>query len=274
MDGENVTSAEAESSQREGQERQRSTIGFPYIGLKEAAEMSDAIYQNVGSGGCEDDQLAAWFGSSPKSSGFRVRLAASRLFGLIETSGGHHSLTQLGLGIVDPEREAEAKVDAFLNVPLFRAIFEAWRGRQLPPAAALEREIVSLGVAEKQKERARQTLERSAQHAGFCEQGQDRLVRPGISKHDDPPLDSDARNQGGGGNDGDGSGPPTIDPIIQGLINRLPPAGAEWGKDERKLWLGILESSFDLVYKEKQRAITHASQPIPANSDADDYTDG
>ena len=133
MDGENVTSAEAESSQREGQERQRSTIGFPYIGLKEAAEMSDAIYQNVGSGGCEDDQLAAWFGSSPKSSGFRVRLAASRLFGLIETSGGHHSLTQLGLGIVDPEREAEAKVDAFLNVPLFRAIFEAWRADNFPP---------------------------------------------------------------------------------------------------------------------------------------------
>jgi hypothetical protein len=66
----------------------------------------------------------------------------------------------------------EAKAKAFLSVPLFKAIFEQWNSNQLPPTAGLEREIVSLGVAEKQKERARQIFERSAQDAGFLVVGQ------------------------------------------------------------------------------------------------------
>jgi hypothetical protein len=41
-------------------------------------------------------------------------------------------------------------------------VFEKYQGGVLPPAAALERDFVALGVMEKQKERARQILERSA----------------------------------------------------------------------------------------------------------------
>jgi hypothetical protein len=49
------------------------------------------------------------------------------------------------------------------------------------PAASLEREIVELGVAEKQKDKARQVFERSADQAGFFEHGPNRLVMPGIA---------------------------------------------------------------------------------------------
>ena len=41
----------------------------------------------------------------------------------------------------------------------------------MPPAAALEREMVELGVSPKQKDKARQVFERSAEQAGFFATG-------------------------------------------------------------------------------------------------------
>jgi hypothetical protein len=58
-------------------------------------------------------------------------------------------------------REREARARAFLKVPLYSAIFERYNGSVLAPAAALERELVGLVVAEKQTGRARQVFERS-----------------------------------------------------------------------------------------------------------------
>ena len=51
--------------------------------------------------------------------------------------------------------------------PLYKAIYDKYRGRGVLPsqAAALEREMVGLGVSDKVN-RARQTFERSAEQAG------------------------------------------------------------------------------------------------------------
>lgn len=54
-------------------------------------------------------------------------------------------------------------------------------------------------------------------------------------------------DRGGGGGD-----PPEIDPIIQGLLSRLPRSGDVWPEADRKLWLELLEGSFRLNYKDKQ----------------------
>ena len=45
--------------------------------------------------------------------------------------------------------------------------------------------------------------------------------------------------------------PPSPDPIINGLLARLPKSGEVWPDAERKLWLGILENAFKLIYKDK-----------------------
>ena len=55
-------------------------------------------------------------------------------------------------------------------------------------------------------------------------------------------------DRGGGGGGGDG---PEIDPIIRGLLVRLPKSRAYWPESDRKLWLQLLEGSFKLIYKEK-----------------------
>jgi hypothetical protein len=124
--------------------------------LKDAVELAEAIHGNVGLGECDDDQLAAWSGQSTKSSGFRVQISSARLFGLITSdSTGKYRLTELGRMVIDPNQAREAKAQAFLNVPLYKAIFDKYRGGVLPgQAAALEREMVGLGVSDKIKDRA------------------------------------------------------------------------------------------------------------------------
>lgn len=244
--------------------RQRSTIGFPYADLSDVEGVAFAIHNNVATGGCDDAQLAPWLNLSAKSSGFRVRLSAARLFGLIETrEAGMHYLTDLGKMMVDPMRQRAARVQAFLSVPLYSRIFEDYKGGVLPPPAALELAIERSGVAPKQKSRARQIFERAAEQAGFFEQGKNRLVKPGIAEaaaplradsskgSDKPGGDDGGRSAGSGGEGGGGSGLRTgLDPLIVGLVNKLPDANLPWPQADRVTWLKALNMIIPLVYGE------------------------
>lgn len=40
------------------------------------------------------------------------------------------------------------------------------------------------------------------------------------------------------------------DQIIQGLLARLPKPGDVWPAAARRIWLDVLEASFDLIYKD------------------------
>ena len=146
----------------------------------------------------------------------------------------------------------EARAEAFLQVPLYKAIFEKYRGYTLPPASALEREMVNLGVASKQTDKARQAFMRSARQAGFFVHGEDRLVRPSGPTvgpgtkpiENDLPKKDDLRSGGGGGDD-----KPPLDPLLRGLVDRLPPADSEWSLQDRVKWLQTAANIFDLIYK-------------------------
>ncbi|MBL8597830.1 MAG: hypothetical protein JNL14_08850 [Devosia sp.] len=232
--------------------RIRSTIGFPYMDLKSALELADAIHSNVGTGDCDDDQLAAWTDQSPKSSGFRVQVYTARMFGILDGEGGRHKLAVLGRQAVDPSQARAAKAAAFLKVPLYQAVFDKYKGGVIPPAAALERDMVQLGVSEKQKDKARQAFERSADQAGFFEHGKDRLVQPGIAPGHTPPAKENNVGGGAGGNgSGGGSGsdgnPPDTDPLIAALIQKLPKA-RDWGIGQRVAWLQMIAMALQVNY--------------------------
>lgn len=243
--------------------RDRSTIDFPYLPLEAGIEVATALYNRIGFGSCEQDELAAEMGQTI-SGAFRQKTSAARTFGLVAKDGrSAFVLTDLGKRMVSPEGKPSAVVDAFLNVPLYREIYDKFRGHNLPPAKALEREMESLGVAQKQTDRARQAFERSAQFAGFFDNGKERLVRPrraeAANKSTDAtqvvsrPAERDESLQSRGEDRllaaGRLSLPPDIDPIIAGLINRLPKTGSNWPMAERQKWLQVLQSSFDLVYQ-------------------------
>ncbi len=243
---------EAQPNQRPiegGGQRERSSIEFPYMGLDDAVEVAKAIHSTTGSAACQQDQLAAALNLSTSSSGFRVRLATAKMFGLIESERGAASvrLTDLGHQIVDPAQEASAKVDAFLAVPLYKKIYDDHRNKTLPPPAALERYMGEIGVAKKQTDRARQTFDRSAQTAGFYGFGRDKLIMP--PNAGGVPTKEEGRPGGGGGGGGDGRDetPAELDPVISALIKKLPRKGP-WKAADRKAWLQMMGMAFDMAY--------------------------
>ncbi|MBV9783978.1 MAG: hypothetical protein JO264_09180 [Acidisphaera sp.] len=243
-------SADAAAPQSEGGKRvyERSTIEFPYNDLNDSVEIAKAIHQNAGMS-CALDQLAAYLHVSMTGGAFNGRVANAGTFRVAKRSGGMVTLTPVGCRIVDPSTEAEARAEAFLSVPLYAAIHDKYRGYTLPPPAALEREMALLGVAAKQTDKARQAFMRSAQQAGFFIHGEDRLVRPSFTASPTtkpielPPEQRADEKSGGGG------GKPPLDPLLRGLVDRLPTADTEWGLEDRVKWLQTAANIFDLIYK-------------------------
>ncbi len=235
------------------QQRQRSSIAFPYADLEAAVKLAIAVHQHVGTGECGDDQLAAWTDQSPKSSGFRTQVYAARMFGVLDGESGKHRLSDLGRKIIDPSKERAAKIEAFLSVPLYLAVYEHFKGHVLPPPAAFERELVNFGVSEKVKDRARQVLERSAEQAGFFEQGRNKLVAPGVLADATRKEDlGGGSGSGGGGSEEEENLNDHLDPVIAALVEKLPPAGSEWDAKGRVRWLRMIEMAFQEAYGEAE----------------------
>jgi len=234
--------------------RQRSTIGFPYTDMDSAIDVAKAIFANVGTSTCSAAaQLAPWMRQSAKSSGFRTQIAAARLFGLIDSDDSEsYRLTDLGRRIVDATQARAAKVDSFLSVPLFKALYEKYKVGSIPPAAALEREIVLLGVSEKQKARARQVFESSADQAGYKEHGPNRLVMPGVVPGADTPPP--ARKNGGGSNGGsDGDLP--LDSLLLALLRKIPEQGQQWPAEKRLRWFRTFAMNVSQVYDDDDKPV-------------------
>jgi hypothetical protein len=109
--------------------------------------------------------------------------------------------------------------------------------------------MVTLGVSEKQKDRARLVFERSAEQAGFFEQGNQRLVMPGVAYQPEAPRENESekpKSEPGGGHE-----PPSseLHPFIQGLIQTLPEPEDDWPVAGRVKWLQTAANIFDLIYK-------------------------
>lgn len=242
-------------------ERELSTIDFPYGSLDDAIEVAKAVHK-LGGNQCRLDSLAAELGhETTKSGGFRQKVSSAHTFGLTSLSQGIVSLSALGTKILDEDQEKAARVDAFLNVPLYKAIYEEFKTGPLPPATGLEAKMVSLGVSEKQKDKARQVFQRSAKEAGFFAYGAAKLVYPALGplgtqkakETSDATGDQQGKAKSNGGNGGDGGGTKRH-PLIEGLLETLPPAalGAdkqEWSAQERLEWLQTASGIFNLVYK-------------------------
>jgi hypothetical protein len=251
-----------------GQKRSRelSTIGFPYGDLEDAISVAAALL-SAGGVPCEPDQLAAAMKQTPSSGSFRQKIATARMFGLIETVQNKYQLTALGFAITDTGRQKAARADAFLNVPLYRKVYDTFRNQQLPPRPlALERTFIGYGVAQKQAANARVAFDSSAQQAGYFEQsGRDRLIRPPVGStmsnggspsaselgiQDVPPSPGrDKPPSGNAGGAGSGGGSGTLHPFILGLLDTLPGHGTLWTIEGRAAWLEAAASAFKLIYK-------------------------
>ncbi|MDQ7249616.1 hypothetical protein [Dongia sedimenti] len=240
--------------------REQSTIGFPYIDLENAMTVARGL---LNSGGMQvtRDQLAVAMDLAPGSGNFVVKVAAARLFGLIDFSQGKYELTDLGHEILDPAREKAAKVEAFYKVPLYKRLYDEFRGKQLPPRPhGIEQAFVKFGVSPKQKDKARWAFEKTAMQAGFFNGSQDRLIEPivgsGVLSGSGPSPAPEIADE-------DRSEAPiaarrslvpeTQHPFIEGLLKELPKPGTQWGSAGRKKWLDAAANIFDLMYGDDEQ---------------------
>ena len=191
-----------------------------------------------------------------------MKVYSARSFGLLEISRGKVDLTDLGMRLADPKHSKAARVEAFLNVPLYKLMYDQLKGQPLPPTAAIERMMLNAGVPPKQKERARQVFTRSAKVAGFFDLHPDRLVKPELRDTAAPSTPSETAKTdallfpvppsrkysgGGGGDDGDG-----IHPAILGLLRDLPIAGSNIGKKRRESLKAAFAAALDYIYPEPE----------------------
>jgi len=131
-----MTDTEKPSESKKSNER--STIGFPYVDLDTCVDVALGLYSRSGLGPCGIDELAAELNNTVSGS-FRLKLSAAKMFGLIDKhSRSEYQLTPLGEDAVNGAKEKAAKATAFLNIPLYNAIYEDYRGKLLPPPKALE----------------------------------------------------------------------------------------------------------------------------------------
>jgi hypothetical protein len=246
-------SASPQTNNGDDGKRDRSTIEFPYYDLEAAVEVAKGVHQ-LGGSSCEWDQLAAHLKQAPKGGGFWQRVKTANTFGLVIFGGGIVSLTDLGQRLNDEHQEKAAKADAFLKVPLYSKIFESYKSGTLPPADGLESEIVKMGVAPKQKSKARQAFQRSANLAGYFWSGNNRLVRPAIKgSAASPAVQLEKEEEDHSEKEKDTSKErKRRHPAIEGLLEELPEPKSEWSTEDRKKWLEMASSVFAVIYRDTE----------------------
>lgn len=244
---------------RRHRSREQSSISFPYVDLYAAVEIAQAIYDRSGTGPCDLTSVASEFGDFVGGA-FRLKTSAARIFDLVEKRGRSEvRLTESGRQILSEDESSRAKAEAFLRVPLYAAVYKKYKGGKLPPRRDLETEMKDLGVPAKQVDKARQVFERSARQAGFFESSDNRLIFPTSTKPQigntstvarPPMMDSDERIESFLADTGLLGRFRRDDPLIIGLVERLPVAGSAWSDEARIAWLRLANSIFNVAFTE------------------------
>ena len=235
------------SDDQAGDTREKTKIAFVYADLESAIALATALLNNAGMT-CTTTQLASWMNKSAKGGTFRAILGAARTFGLVETQhGGQVSLTQLGQNALNAATRNDAICTSFLHVELHSTIYKDFKGKTLPPPAAIERHIEGLGVPPKQKMRARQTFTKSAHFAGFIDSASGRFVRPAASASptQEPLTETHNEKTGGGGDDGDGL---VLDPLLMALLRKIPSGAKGWPAVSRARWFRTFAMNVSQIY--------------------------
>lgn len=195
----------------------RSETKFPGYDLTDSVEVARAIHVK-GGGAAAPDNLAAYLGYKGTNNGaYLTKVGAARTFGLISKQGNLFIPTPLAHQILSPVYPHEAKqalVQAFLNVDLFKRVYEDFKGKELPPEFGMKNALRNqYGVVPARVDLAYRALLDSADTAGFFSTkagARTHLIMPMIHVAAVPNITADEgadpANGGGGGAGGSGGG--------------------------------------------------------------------
>jgi predicted nucleotide-binding protein len=139
-------SANAERSPRQDAAKQARS-DFPKHSLEDALRVPIALAETNGGRPLPPVETAAAMDVSPGSSDFRVILSSAFKYGLTNGSfnGDRISLETIGRRIVEPTSEEEkrtALVQAALNPPTFKQIYEYYKGKKFPDSTFFQNTVV------------------------------------------------------------------------------------------------------------------------------------
>jgi hypothetical protein len=200
-------------------------------------------------------ELAAMLDYSGTNNGaFLNRLAAARMFGLLEGQGDTLRVTGLAEEILHPDypdTELRARIEAFRSVPLYGEFLDAFRGRELPDDKGIRNTLVSrFKVPELEAGKVAGRLLRSAEDAGlFAVGGPTRMIVPTTKQ----------RAATDGSKEGDSAAAPLVrsgadssqrrfPKIIEGALE-LMPAGPPWAEAEYREWLSFFDQACRVYYR-------------------------
>jgi hypothetical protein len=253
-----------------GKERLVSGFNVPYFDLSDSIDVARVVRDHGGR--VNREQLAGLLKYAGTTSGtFKTRVSAAKAFGLIdqpEPNSDLVAITSRGTAIVAPVSDAEAmkaKIDAFMAIPLFKLMYDEYKGRELPADVGLanlfENTHKMLGSRAMP---AVKVMMASAGTAGLFKihgTASRKMVMPilsGTASEATPivPLrdaditprrERDGRGGGSGGGDGGGKDMSRIHPAIYGLISDLPEPGA-MSADERQALIEAFTATVKFIY--------------------------
>ena len=219
--------------------RARSGTAFPVYDLADSLVVPKLIHEK-GGGSANDDQLATYLSyKSPRNGAYLGRVGAAKLFGLI-TGGAHQfapsALAQKILMPIYEGQTQEGLVEAFLNVPLFRGVYEECKGKELPPEFGMKNLLrQKFQIIPARLGNAYRVLMDSADAAGFfaTRGARTHLILPTVARGTNQPDSrenepeyppADLGGTGGSGGDsgrGNGSQPTGMDDLRREYVSML-----------------------------------------------------
>lgn len=256
-----TTTKEEKQSPSGKKSRAMSGTAYPYFSLEQSIKVALAIHEK-GGGICTPDQLASWLGySAVRNGACMTRFSAARMFGMIASQGEKIALTDRSRAIISPimpDDAARAKVEAFLDVPLFKAVYDFFKGKTMPQEAGMRNlfennyKIVKDRVAPAVK-----VFYDSAEQAGLFSVSGDRsrLIIPlfnnsgaahftSADEEETPPSPPVTPPPHAPKNDLALTG---IDPALAGLLKKLPSPGP-WNATEKEGFFVAFKALFDFLY--------------------------
>lgn len=151
--------------------KKRSDVKLPSYDLATCVEVARVIHVR-GGGAATPEHLASYLNYKGTNNGAYVtKVASTRLFGLISKQGNLIAPTPLAHRILSPVYPHDgqlALVEAFLNVELYKKVYEDFKGRELPPEFGLKNAMRQQhGVLPARLDDAYRNLVSSADTAGF-----------------------------------------------------------------------------------------------------------
>jgi hypothetical protein len=151
--------------------KKRSEVKFPSYDLATCVEVPRAIHAK-GGGAATPELLASYLNYKGTNNGaYITKVASARMFGLVAKQGNLLVPTSLAhriLSPVYPQDSQQALIEAFLNVELYKRVYDDFKSRELPPEFGLKNALrTQYGVVPNRLDDAYRNLLASAETAGF-----------------------------------------------------------------------------------------------------------